>query len=157
MIEPRDFFYAISEGDLETIEVALKSGFDLKVMNSAGETPIVYATLRGEVQIIKALLAASTMAIEDLPMLEAAIPDDTSVLDYFLSLGADPDAAIGGAGTALMEAAGGGNLAAMRVLRAHGANPSWKSEAGFGALDAARLQDQQEAIAFLTDWIKETS
>ena len=84
--------------DLETVDLLIRAGANVKATNRYGVTPLSLACTNGNAAMIEELLKA----------------------------GADPNTALPEGETALMTAAGTGNVAAIKALLAHGADVTAK-------------------------------
>jgi uncharacterized protein len=90
--------WAADRDDLDTVDLLIRAGANVKAANRYGVTPLSLACGNGNAAMIEKLLKA----------------------------GADPNAALPEGETALMTAAGTGNVAALKVLLAHGADVNAK-------------------------------
>ena len=86
--------------DLETADLLIRAGANVKVTNRYGVTPLSLACTNGNAAMIEELLKA----------------------------GADPNTALPEGETALMTAAGTGNVAAIKALLSHGADVTAKED-----------------------------
>lgn len=136
------FFDAIYANDISEVLRLLDEGVSPYEKNNAHETPLIYASSHGQLDIVKILLDRIERGggHEALPVLEAAVPDDTSVLDFFLQQGADPNVADEHGHTPLMEAASWHNKEAVRLLVQYGADVNAVNMYGKSAVDAAEAQ-----------------
>ncbi|MFK0025023.1 ankyrin repeat domain-containing protein [Streptomyces sp. NPDC090798] len=100
-------FAAIPVGDTARVKAVLRAGADPERADSEGTTPLYEASVNGEVEIARLLLAAG------------ACPDTES-----RGLGAD--------GTPLCAAACWGHTETVRELLAHGADPNLREDHGTG-------------------------
>ena len=90
--------WAVRQDDLETTNLLIRGGANVKTANRYGVTPLSLACLNGNAAIIESLLKA----------------------------GADPNSALPGGETALMTAARTGKVNAVKVLIAHGADVNFQ-------------------------------
>jgi ankyrin repeat protein len=103
----RQLFTAILAGDTARVKAALRAGADPEQGDSEGTTPLYVASVNGEAEVARLLLAA----------------------------GASPDAessGLGSDGTPLCAAACWGHAETVRELLAHGADPNLHEDHGAG-------------------------
>jgi ankyrin repeat protein len=124
---PHHLFEAIPVGDTARVKAVLRAGADPERAGSEGITPLYEASVNGEAEIARLLLAAG------------ASPDTESS-----GLGAD--------GTPLCAAACWGHIATVRELLAHGADPNLREDHGTGwsPLDWALNGPHPETAGLLT-------
>jgi ankyrin repeat protein len=108
--------------------------------NAAGETPLMMAALRGQVEIARALLERGAQAhfAGWSPLHYAASGPEWRVLELLVSKGAMVDARSPNGSTPLMMASRYGSEAAVQLLLDKGANPALKNDLGLSAADFAR-------------------
>jgi len=110
--------------DLETADLLIRAGANVKAANRYGVTPLLLASANGNATLIEQLLKA----------------------------GADPNTARPEGETALMAAAGNGNVAAVKSLLAHGADVTAKEASkGQTALMWAAAQSHASAAQVLIE------
>ena len=114
--------------------------FRPNVRNSAGETPIMLAALRGQMPLVKALLAREADINHPgwTPLHYAATGGHTAIVELLLEESAYIDAASPNGTTPVMIAARYGNDRVVKVLIEAGADLFIKNEQGLMALDFAR-------------------
>lgn len=110
-------FRAIEDGDLAKVESLLAGGASLTAVNDMAETPLHAATLKGDVEILRALLKAGAPV-------NAKVHRPKHQYD---------------GRTPLMSAACGNNLVLVKLLLEHGADPFLKDGSGFTALTFAEI------------------
>ncbi|QFR02192.1 ankyrin repeat domain-containing protein [Streptomyces phaeolivaceus] len=122
----RRLFSAIPAGDTAAVKAVLRAGADPERTDSEGTTPLYAASVNGEAEIARLLLAAG------------ASPDTES-------------SGIGAEGTPLCAAACWGHTATVRELLAHGADPNVKEDHGTGwsPLDWAENGPHPATVALL--------
>ncbi len=108
--------------------------------NSAGETPLMIAALRGRLDACQRLLDRGARVDKAgwTPLHYAAAGPEPSVVKLLLDRGARVDALAPNGSTPLMMAARDGAIDAVPVLLAHGADPKLRNKAGLSAADFAR-------------------
>jgi uncharacterized protein len=146
--DAEELFDALYGGDAARVRDLLARGVPPDATNRAGEPALRYAASHGRDECIVALLEAGVTRAP-LPMVEAALPADTSVLRRLLALGGDPNATDERGWTPLMEAAHWGNAEAVRVLLAGGADPARRTVNGMTAAEVARAEGHAELARLL--------
>ncbi|WP_405605333.1 ankyrin repeat domain-containing protein [Streptomyces sp. NBC_01410] len=123
----RRLFEAIPGGDAAVVKAVLRAGGDPERADSEGTTPLYWASVNGEADIARLLLAAG------------ASPDTES-------------SGLGAEGTPLCAAACWGHTETVRELLAHGADPNLREDHGTGwaPLDWANNGPHPETAALLT-------
>jgi ankyrin repeat protein len=116
--------WAVRRDDLETANLLITGGANVKTANRYGVTPLSLACLNGNAAMIEALLKA----------------------------GADPNSALPGEESALMTASRTGRVDAVKVLIAHGANVNFKeSKRGQTALMWAAAEGNTATLEELVE------
>lgn len=136
--EQETFFDAIYHGDCDTVREMLAQGFSANTRNRERETALVYAASHGRDNCVQALLDYGA-AFQKLPIIDAAVPRDASVLRRFVQMNGTTDAET--LQDALLEAAFYGNADSVALLLANGANPQKESSAGQNIFEAPELWD----------------
>ncbi|MFJ6079840.1 ankyrin repeat domain-containing protein [Streptomyces sp. NPDC092369] len=123
----RRLFNAIPAGDTTAVEVALRAGADPDQADGEGTTPLYVASVQGQTEIARLLLAAG------------ASPDIES-------------SGIGAEGTPLCAAACWGHTETVRELLAYGADPNAREDHGTGwsPLEWANRGRHPATVAVLT-------
>jgi ankyrin repeat protein len=148
---------ALRDGSPQVAEVLLASPrLQVDATNSAGETPLMMAALRGELVWVKRLVERGAQINRSgwTPLHYAASGPDPEVVAYLLDRGAAIDAQAANGSTALMMAARYGALDAAPLLLKRGANPSLRNAAGLSAADFARGADREALAARLDALIR---
>lgn len=116
-------------------------GLKVDAVNSADETPLMMAALRGQVDSTQRLLARGAAINRPgwTPLHYAASGPEVQVVALLLDRGAVVDAPSPNRTTALMMAARYGSEDAVRLLRARGADLKARNDLGLNAADFARL------------------
>lgn len=147
-LEIENLFTAIYRGECGRIRELLEAGVSPDIRNSAGETALSYAALQGQDDCVVALLEAGASP-DPLPMIEAAVSPNPSVMRRFLALGGKPNTSDERGWTPLMEAAHWGNIDTVQLLLEHGADPSRTTNNGTNVADAARAGGHPEVLPIL--------
>jgi ankyrin repeat protein len=134
--------------DLEMMRVLVESGADVQLRGQDGMPPLLRTT--HDLDKLRFLLERGAR-VDDFAMLAAAgVPGSQSTLELLLAHGGK-----GRAGepayTALMAAAGNGDLDAVKCLLEHGANAKAKTPTGFTALIAAALSGNAKVVVLLLE------
>jgi hypothetical protein len=110
-------------------------GIQIDVLNHAGETPLMMAALKAEVEAASALVAHGAAVRKDgwSPLHYAATGGSAAIVKLLLSKGAPLEARSPNGSTPLMMAARYGNEEAVDALLAAGADRSLKNDLGMNA------------------------
>jgi len=116
-------------------------GLKVDATNTADETPLMMAALRGQFESTQRLLARGAAVNRPgwTPLHYAASGPEPKVVALLLEQGALVDAPSPNRTTALMMAARYGSEDSVRLLRARGADVNARNELGLNAADFARL------------------
>jgi ankyrin repeat protein len=138
-------FLAIRDDSPSIQELLLTwPGINLNLPNKAGETPLMVAALRGNVAVMKKLLAMGVPAHQEgwAPIHYAATGPRVETVALLLGLGVPVDAVSPNGSTALMMAARYGAEASVELLAAHGADLNRRNDKRLTPLDFARGADR---------------
>jgi uncharacterized protein len=145
--------YLALKGDSPKVFKVLMQHPALKIdlANSAGETPLMMAALRGEVDAMKQLLARGAQLNRNgwTPLHYAASAPEPNAVALLLERGAVVDALAPNGTTALMMAAQYGTEDAAMLLLKQGANPQLRNGRGQTAADLARVAERDKLAAKL--------
>ena len=119
--------------------------------NSAGETPLMMAALRGRLDASQRLLDRGARVDKNgwTPLHYAAAGPELSVVKLLLDRGAKVDALAPNGSTPLMMAARDGAIDAVPLLLSRGADPKLRNKAGLSAADFARAGGRDALAAKL--------
>ncbi len=152
-----DLISGAQYGNTAEVRKALDQGANVTITDE-GATPLFYAAVGGHAEIVDLLLRHGAnpntglntgLNDEATPLLRAAGNDYPAVVKLLLDYGANPNATDFYGETALMEAAGGGDLHSVQALCQHGADRSLRDKNGWTALDWARRNKNQAIVAYL--------
>jgi uncharacterized protein len=128
---------AAAAGDAARVRALLAAGTPADEPAHPGATPLIIASRRGHLEVMRLLLSAGAgvnnrddVANEWTPLVHAIHKGQNPAARLLLEAGAQPDLPMGGGATALMFAAAYGNSEMVRELLAHGANPRAEAEGG---------------------------
>lgn len=133
---------ALREGSLDTARVLLEApGLAADAANSAGETPLMMAALKGHLPIMAELIARGAAVNREgwTPLHYAASGGHEDAIELLLSRGAALNAQAPNGATPLMMAAGFGTIDSARLLLRRGADPTLRNQGRRSAADYARM------------------
>ncbi len=146
------------DGDISGVKDAIKAGANCSVVDGRGMRPIIWAALRGHVEIIRVLLANGA-GVDELntaewtPLMEASMEGHHLIVKLLIEEGANVNAETNVSGTALMFASIKGHVDIVKQLLEKGADPSISidgtKDAGMTALDYACQKEHSEVIRLL--------
>jgi len=145
-------FLALRDGSPGVAEVLLNSPkLNVDATNAAGETPLMMAALRGDLDWTKRLIARGAQVNRAgwTPLHYAASGPEATVVALLLDRGAAIDALAPNQSTPLMLAARYGGEDAAPLLLSRGANPRLRNDRGLSAADFARGADRETLAARL--------
>jgi len=132
--------WAVRRDDLDTANLLLRGGANVKAVNRYGVTPLSLASINGNAPMIAALLKAGADPNTSLPgeesvLMTAARTGKVDAVKVLIAHGADVKFKESQRGqTALMWAAAEGNTAVVQELVEHGADLHAKTKGGFTPL-----------------------
>jgi uncharacterized protein len=140
---------ALQERSPKTMKLLLaQPGIDIDALNNAGESPLMMAALKGDLDGLQALLARGAKV--DQPgwsaLHYAATGPEPKIVQLLLDRGAAVDAASPNETTPLMMAAQYGAEESVNLLLARGADPERRNQKNLRAADFAQLAGR-EALA----------
>jgi len=172
---------AIRHGDRTQAQYLLQHGANANARDEAGDTALMRAALYADVEMMRVLVDSGAEVhvrgqdgtaallrtthdldkmrllldrgapVDDFAMVAAAsVPGSRSTLELLLAHGGNGRGAVP-AYTALMAAAGNGDLDAVNCLLDHGANVKAKTPTGFTALIGAALSGNAKVVALLLE------
>jgi ankyrin repeat protein len=147
---------AIAEPSLKVAQVLIETkGTDLNFLNSAGESALMYAALKGHGALVKLLISkdADVNKAGWTPLHYAATHGEVEIIRLLLDQHAFVNAESPNGTTPLMMAAQYGSPSAVKLLLDEGAEPLLKNEQGLNALDFARRGNRVDAQALIAEAI----
>jgi len=138
---------AIREESGKAVEALLKSpGTDVNAINQAGETPLMLAAIKGNLDIARELVKRGALVNEPgwSALHYAAAGPNEHLVRWLVGQGADIDARSPNGTTPLMMAAGYGGLSGAGILIAAGADVTLRNDHQLSAADFARRAGQDE-------------
>lgn len=146
-----DLRKAVSGGNVERIEVLLRSGADPNAIDAAGRDAIIAASWRGKEMVVEFLIERGVdIDTKDFegrtPLAWAAINGYASITEDLLTQHADPNATDGSGVTPLMRAAWNGHEDVVMALLKMGASPDLRDAEGKTARDRA-LEERWDRVA----------
>lgn len=146
-------FLALRADSAQVVEALLAApSIDVNIANPAGETPLMIAALRGQLERCRQLLARGAEVDKSgwTPLHYAATGPAPGIVQLLLDKGAALEAESPNGSTPLMMAAGYGAEASVDLLLARGADPRRRNDLQLTAADFAR-RAQREALAARLD------
>lgn len=124
---------------------------NVDVRNAKDETPMMLAAIRGQIDLVKKLLARDADVNKPgwTPLHYAATGGHVDIMKLFLEAHAYIDAESPNRSTPLMMAAGYGSEEAARLLIEEGADVSLRNELGLTALDFAKQSGRTGMIGLI--------
>ena len=133
-------YLALRSESWAVVDALLKHpGVQIDAVNAAGETPVMMAALRGQVELTRRFLERGAQINREgwTPLHYAASSIEPGVVSLLLDRGAAIDARSPNGTTPLMMAARYGAIDAADLLRKRGADASLRNERGLTAADFA--------------------
>jgi ankyrin repeat protein len=146
-------FLAMRTGNFRAADALLSEpGLDLNAVNSADETALMMAALKGQTDWVRRLVDRGAQVNKPgwSPLHYAATGPEPAVVQLLLERGAQVDALSPNRSTPLMMAARYGDPASVDLLLAKGADPKARNDRGLNAADFARLA-KRDALAARLD------
>jgi ankyrin repeat protein len=148
---------AVAEPSLKVAEVLIQAkGINVNFLNSANESALMYAALKGHLALAKLLISkdADVNKTGWTPLHYAATNGHVDVIQLLLDNHAFVDAASPNGSTPLMLAAQYGTPQAVKLLLDEGAEPLQKNEQGLTPIDFARRASRIDAERLIAEAIR---
>ncbi len=135
--------HAVKKGKFNTVQYLIQfNGANVKEIDSLGNTAMVYAARKGNLEILKLLKSADfDLNVRDdagdTPLLHAVKFNDFEVILFLLDNGADIDASDTNGNTAIMHTVMKGNYNILQILLKYAPNVRLLNNAGQSALTIA--------------------
>ena len=137
---------AVKDRSYAVIEVLLSArGMDVDLSNRQGETPLMMASINGDLPLVQTLVLKSRARLDHIswtPLHYACAKGHLDVAQFLLSNGAMVDSLSLGGTTPLMMAVQSGNEYLVKLLLDKGSNLQLRNEAGFSAIDIADIYNK---------------
>ena len=148
---------AVAEPSLKVAEVLIQAkGINVNFLNSADESALMYAALKGHLTLAKLLISkdADVNKTGWTPLHYAATNGHIDLIQLLLDNHAFVDAASPNGSTPLMMAAQYGTPQAVKLLLDEGAEPLQKNEQGLTAIDFARRTSRIDAERLIGEAVR---
>jgi hypothetical protein len=144
---------AVLSKSLSIVRLLLEHGADPDFVPTATSSPLYYALESSDETFALLLLDyGATMKVCEECVMNAVEGKHLGALRRLLDLGVHPDTGMAPSGSPLSVAVDQGNLAAVKLLLAHGADPDLSSNYSEGSpLDHARVQRRTDMIQLLEE------
>ena len=137
---------AIKDKSYGVIEVLLTAkGMDVDLSNKQGETPLMIASINGDLPLVKTLVQKNKARLDHIgwtPLHYAASRGQLEVAQFLVANGALVDSKNLGGTTPLMMAVQSGNEYLVKLLLDKGANLQLRNELGLSAIDIADIYNK---------------
>jgi uncharacterized protein len=150
-------YLALREPSLKVAKVLIDwPKTDLNASNPADETPLMMAVLKGQVELVSAMLAkdADVNKTGWTPLHYAATSGHIALINLLLEKHAYIDAESPNGSTPLMMAAMYGTPSAVKLLLEEGADPLLKNQIGMSAIDFAQKALRQESADIIGAFVR---
>ena len=148
---------AVAEPSLKVAEVLIQAkGINVNFLNSADESALMYAALKGHLAVAKLLISkdADVNKTGWTPLHYAATNGHVDVIQLLIDNHAFVDAASPNGSTPLMLAAQYGTPQAVKLLLDEGAEPLQKNEQGLMPIDFARRASRIDSERLIAEAIR---
>jgi ankyrin repeat protein len=150
---------AIQDQSYGVIEVLLASkGMDVDLSNKQGETPLMMASINGDLPLVKTLVSKKRAQLDHIgwtPLHYACSKGHLEIAQYLIANGAMVDSISLGGTTPLMMAVQSGNEYLVKLLLDKGANLQLRNGLGYSAIDIAVIYNQPAMSQGLKSrWLK---
>lgn len=150
---------AIKDKSYEVIEVLLATkGMDVDLSNKQGETPLMIASINGDLPLVKTLVIKHRAQLDHIgwtPLHYAAAKGQLEVAQFLIINGALIDSLNLGGTTPLMMAVQSGNEYLVKLLLDKGANLQLRNGLGLSAIDIADIYNKPAISEGLKSrWLK---
>ena len=137
---------AIKDGSTGVIDVLLADKrTDVDLSNKNGETPLMMASIQGDLPIVKILVKQKSAMVDHIgwtPLHYACAKGQLEVAQYLIANGANVNSEALNGTTPLMMAVQSGNEQLVKLLLDNGANLQAKNNLGITAIDIADIYEK---------------
>jgi len=150
---------AIRDKSAKVTELLLKDKkTDVDLSNKSGETPLMMASIEGDLPVVKALVLQREARIDHIgwtPLHYACAKGQLQVAQFLITNGANPNSRSPNGSTPLMMAAQAGNEELIKFLLDNGADIRIRNELGLSVIEIAEIyQKPWIAEALQSRWQK---
>jgi ankyrin repeat protein len=139
---------SIKDHSYQVIDLLLSSkGMDVDLSNKQGETPLMLASINGELPMVKTLILKNKAQIDHIgwtPLHYACAKGHLDVTSFLIDNGANVNALSLGGTTPLMMAVQSGNELLVKLLLDKGADLQIRNAEGITAIDIADIYNKPE-------------
>ena len=139
---------AIKDHSYQVIDLLLSTkGMDVDLSNRQGETPLMLASINGELPMVKTLILKNKAQIDHIgwtPLHYACAKGHLDVASFLIANGANVNALSLGGTTPLMMAVQSGNELLVKLLLDKGADLQIRNAEGITAIDIADIYNKPE-------------
>lgn len=139
---------AIKDHSYQVIDLLLSiKGMDVDLSNKQGETPLMLASINGELPMVKTLILKNKAQIDHIgwtPLHYACAKGHLDVASFLIANGANVNALSLGGTTPLMMAVQSGNELLVKLLLDKGADLQIRNAEGITAIDIADIYNKPE-------------
>ncbi len=150
-------FLALRAESVKVAKVLIQTPqVDVNMLNQAGESPLMMAVFRGNMELVKALLDrdADVNKTGWTPLHYAATAGNLPLIALLLEKHAYIDAESPNGTTPLMMAAQYGNPAVVKLLLDEGADPLLKNQLGLSAIDFAERAQRADSAELISGFVR---
>lgn len=150
-------FLALREPSPKAAQVLIQAPkIDVNVLSQDGESPLMMAVFKGEVEIAQKLIemGADVNKTGWTPLHYAATIGHVRLINILLAKYAYIDAESPNKTTPLMMAAGYGTASAVKLLLEEGADVSLKNDLGLTAMDFAQNANKKDAVDVIAAFLR---
>ena len=150
---------AIKDRSTKVTELLLQNrNIDVDLSNKFGETPLMMASIQGDLPVVKTLVLQNKARIDHIgwtPLHYACAKGNLDVAKFLMANGANVDSNALNGTTPLMMAVQSGNEELVRLLLDNGADIRLRNAHGFSAIDIAEIYDKPWiADGLKSRWLK---
>jgi ankyrin repeat protein len=139
---------AARNGSVHSVRALLEAKANPNVANRYGDTPLMLASIKGNLDIVRVLVAAKARLDPPgwTPLIYAATGGHEPIVDYLIDHGANLDARSPNGTTALMMAIHEHHVRTAQLLIDRGADVTLRNQDGASALSWAKVNNEDALI-----------